>query len=153
SQGDPGTAHVFIDVFGWFSTSEFPESGSRLIPVGPGRIFDSRLPEFGAEPIAGGAATPVQIRGATSLDPRIPGIVPGSSTVAGALVNVTAVNQGPDSQPTFVSVLPTAPAPGVAPETSNLNLRADHIMANLVLTPIGPDGSIWIYNASGSTHL
>lgn len=153
SQGAAGTAHVLIDVFGWFSTSDHPEQGSRLIPVGPGRIFDSRQAAFGATPIAGGSATRVQVRGATSLDPRQENIVPPDADVTGALLNITAVNQGPQSASTFVSVLPVEPAPGAPPTTSNLNLRRDHVMANLVLTPVGPDGSIWLYNSAGDTHL
>lgn len=153
SQGGSGSAHVLIDVFGWFSTSDHDEQGARLIPVGPGRIFDSRLDAFGSSPLAGGTATRVQVRGASSLDPRVDGIVPSDSNVSGALLNVTAVNQGAGSSSTFVSVLPAEPAPGVAPTTSNLNLRADHVMANLVLTPVGPDGSIWLYNSAGDAHL
>lgn len=153
SQGDAGTAHVLIDVFGWFSTSDHDRQGSRLIPVGPGRIFDSRQDAFGATPIAGGAVTEVQVRGATSLDPRQPDIVPPDPDVSGALLNITAVNQGPRSTATFVSVLPTRPAPDVPPSTSNLNLRGDHVMANLVLTPVGPDGKVWLYNSAGDTHL
>lgn len=153
SQGGAGTAHVLIDVFGWFSTSDHPQQGARLIPAGPGRIFDSRQSAFGAAPIAGGSSTRIQVRGATSLDPRVENIVPRDANVSGALLNVTAVNQGPRSTSTFVSVLPNRPAPGVPPSTSNLNLRRDHVMANLVLTPVGPDGSIWLYNSAGDTHL
>lgn len=153
SQGAAGTAHVLIDVFGWFSTSDHPAQGSRLIPAGPGRIFDSRRAEFGATPIGAGAATRVQVRGATSLDPRVENIVPPAADVSGALLNITAVNQGARSTSTFVSVLPGQPSPGVPPNTSNLNLRRDHIMANLVLTPVGPDGAIWLYNSAGETHL
>ena len=41
-----GTANVLIDVFGWFSTSDFATAGARLIPVAPGRIYDSRDAAF-----------------------------------------------------------------------------------------------------------
>jgi hypothetical protein len=47
SEGAAGTAHVLIDVFGWFSTSSPTATrGARLMPVGPGRIYDSRNPQF-----------------------------------------------------------------------------------------------------------
>ncbi|MEX2626120.1 MAG: hypothetical protein WD225_04510 [Ilumatobacteraceae bacterium] len=153
AEGSEGTAHVLIDVFGWFSKGTYSENGSRLIPVGPGRIFDSRNPTFGGDPVGPGEFVEVPVAGADSLDPEIADIVPDSDGVTGALVNVTGVNQGSGSEPTFVSVVPDEPADGVPPTTSNLNLRADHVKANLVMVPVGPDGSIWLYNSAGDTHL
>ena len=40
-----GTANVLVDVFGWVSKSDYPDtddSGARFQPVGPGRILDTR---------------------------------------------------------------------------------------------------------------
>lgn len=153
SEGGEGTAHVLIDVFGWFSVDEHAEQGSRLLPVGPGRIFDSRNPQFGATSIGPGESVRVPIAGADSLNPPISNIVPDSPDITGVLVNVTGVNQGPASAATFVSVLPDQPAPGQPPVTSNLNLRRDHVKANLVMVPVGADGSIWLYNSAGEAHL
>ena len=153
SEGGSGTAHVLIDTFGWFSKGTFQESGSRLIPVGPGRIFDSRNPTFGATPIGPDQSVQVPIAGADSLNPPVPGIVPDSDTITGVLVNVTGVNQGPNSAATFVSVVPERPADGVPPTTSNLNLVAGQVKANLVMVPVGADGSVWLYNSAGDTNL
>jgi hypothetical protein len=153
SEGALGTAHVLIDVFGWFSTSSYGTRGARLMPVGPGRIYDSRNAKFGPDPVAALEVVTVPIRGADSLNPAVTDIVPDLSTVVGALVNVTGVNNRSDSQPTFVSVVPEAPAAGQWPTTSNLNLRAGQIKPNLVIVPVGADGAIRLFNESGSVDL
>ncbi len=93
------------------------------------------------------------IRGADSLNPAVADIVPNSTSVVGALVNVTGVNNRAGSQPTFVSVVPETPVGGQWPTTSNLNLRAGQIKPNLVLVPVGADGSIRLFNESGSVDL
>lgn len=154
SEGAAGSAHVLIDVFGWFSTSSPTATrGARLMPVGPGRIFDSRNPLFGAKPVGPLQVVAVPIRGADSLNPAVTDIVPNSPNVVGALVNVTGVNNRSDSQPTFVSVVPETPAAGQWPTTSNLNLRPGQIKPNLVIVPVGADGSIRLFNESGSVDL
>ena len=51
-----GTANVLVDVFGWVSKSDYPDtddSGARFQPVGPGRILDTRsspVPPAGPRP-------------------------------------------------------------------------------------------------------
>ena len=145
---------MLIDVFGWFSTSSYATRGARLIPVGPGRIYDSRNPSFGVpDPVTALEVVTVPIRGADSLNPAVTDIVPNSPSVVGALVNVTGVNNRAGSQPTFVSVVPETPVGGQWPTTSNLNLRAGQIKPNLVLVPVGADGAIRLFNESGSVDL
>jgi hypothetical protein len=153
SESGSGSAHVLIDTFGWFSKGTYQENGSRLIPVGPGRIFDSRNPAFGATPIRPGQSVQVPIAGADSLNPAISGIVPDRDSITGVLVNVTGVNQRSTSAATFVSVVPERPADGVPPTTSNLNLRSNQVKANLVMVPVGADGSVWLYNSAGDVDL
>ena len=153
SEGAAGTAHVLVDVFGWFSTSNNAERGARLIPVGPGRIFDSRNPVFGDRPLGVTETVEVTFRGADSLSPAQTAIVPNDATVVGALVNVTGVNNLPGSTATFLSVVPTAPPAGIWPTTSNLNLRAGQIKANLALVPVGPDGKLRVFNERGSVDV
>ncbi|MCU0260545.1 MAG: hypothetical protein MUE78_05960, partial [Ilumatobacteraceae bacterium] len=86
SEGAVGTAHVLIDVFGWFSSDAHPTRGARLVPVDPGRIYDSRVAPWGPDPVAAGEVVDVAFRGALG------GRVPDSADVVGALVNVTAGN-------------------------------------------------------------
>ena len=42
SSAATGSADVIVDVFGWIATSANPDRGARLVPVTPGRIYDSR---------------------------------------------------------------------------------------------------------------
>jgi hypothetical protein len=153
SEGGAGSAHVLIDVFGWFSTSNNAERGARLVPVGPGRIFDSRNPTFGDDPVNPLEVVTIPFRGADSLNPAQADIVPNDPNVVGALVNVTGVNNIAGSSDTFLSVVPETPTPGIWPRTSNLNLRAGQIKANLALVPVGADGSIRVFNERGNVDV
>jgi len=148
-----GTADVLVDVFGWFSTSTYATSGARLIPVGPARIYDSRVASFNPTglPLGQGASVKLGIRGANSQNPNITAVVPNSPNVVGVVINVTGINDQPGSVGTFVSVLPAPPVQPVT--TSNLNLTPGQIKANLVVVPVSADGSIWLYNNGGQTHL
>ena len=147
----PASADVVIDVFGWISSSSYPQRGARLQPAGPGRIFDSREAPYGAAPFSGGQQRFVQIRGATSYNPTIADIVPANAT--GVLLNVTAVDNIPGSQSTYISLLPSPLAAGQLPTTSNLNLRVGQIRANLAIVPISADGGVWVYNHAGNAHV
>src|SRR5215213_5358517 len=75
-----GTAHVVVDVFGWFSTSASADlTGARLQPVTPGRILDTRTGlnrSAPNTPLAAGEFTTVPIRGVDAVDPLTVDIVP-----------------------------------------------------------------------------
>lgn len=148
-----GAAHVIVDVFGWYSSSSYSERGARTIPVGPGRIFDSREAPFGATPLAAGQAVPIKIRGASSFDPNITGIVPNLPAVKAVMINITGVNNLSGSVATHFSALPTALPVGSEPSTSNLNLSPGAVRASTSIIPIGDDGFIHIYNQAGKAHL
>jgi hypothetical protein len=140
--GASGSAHVLIDVFGFFSTSSHAQRGARLEPVDPARRYDSRDTN---RPLGRDGQVALQMRGHSG--------VPTSGDVIGVLVNVTGVNTLPRSAQTFVSVLPTPPPVGQRPNTSNLNLRPGQVKPNTVLAPIGVDGSLHLFNANGETHV
>ncbi len=147
-------ADVLIDVFGWFSTSAYAKNGARFIPVGPGRIWDTREPSFNGtgKPIGQAQMITVPIRGADSQIPAITDIVPNDPNVVGVVLNVTGINTEPYNLPTFVSVLPESPSG--PPTTSNLNLGQNQIKANLVIVPVtNADGAIRLYNSGGNTHV
>jgi hypothetical protein len=156
---DTGTADVLVDLFGWFSSSGYTPTtpgatpGARVVPVGPARVFDSREAPFGAAPVAGGTATAIPIRGADSYDPVLDPIVPDDPAVSGVLVNVTAVNNLAASTGTHISIVPTAPAAGQSPSTSNLNLTNGQVRSVMAIVPVGDDGSIHLYNHAGATEL
>jgi hypothetical protein len=150
-------AHVAVDVFGWIAKSDYPDTadtGARFIPVGPGRILDTRSSPTPAG-WASGRALPADgrlalpIRGADSVLPSVTDIVPASANVTGVMVNITAVANTAD---TFISATPNPLPPG-QPGTSNTNLRRGQVKANMAIVPVGADGNIHLYNATGDTHL
>ncbi|MEO5724103.1 MAG: hypothetical protein ABIQ39_05025 [Ilumatobacteraceae bacterium] len=154
--GGNGSAQVVVDVFGWFSTSSVAAgalSGSRLIPVAPGRILDTRddtnLPGRGRLPLAPGESVDVPVRGVTSVSPTTPNLVPNSPTVVGVVLNVVGITDRPGGAPTYLSVTPDAVPAGTPPTTSNVNLPAGMIKSNLVIVPVGDDGKAHIYNYIG----
>ncbi len=148
-----GQADVLIDLFGWFSSSNVTDTGSRVVPVGPGRVFDSREAAFGAKPVAGDSQVKIPIHGANSFNPTVNALVPNDAAVDGVLVNLTAVNRQPASQGTHVSIVPDPVPAGTQPSTSNLNLAKNQIRSVMAIVPVGADGSITLYNRAGATDL
>ena len=55
--------------------------------------------------------------------------------------------------PTLPSYLTLYPTDADRPVASNLNFTAGRTVANLVTVKLGPDGTITVYNHSGSTHV
>jgi hypothetical protein len=152
TQNPSASAHVVVDVFGWFSTSSNAQHGARLVPISPGRILDTRT-EFNrtpaGTPLGRGEAMELQVRGALlATGERLP----SSTDVVGVVLNVTGVNDLAASLPTFLSVYPDDLG-GAAPSTSNLNLSRGQIKPNMAIVPVGADGKVRIYNNSGATHV
>jgi len=149
-----GTAHVLIDVFGWISTSQYADtadSGARFRPIPPSRLLDTRSAPVPAgwptgKPIGTMDQLTLQVRGAN-------GVVPDSANVTGVMVNITAANNAPGNQPTFLAVTPTATPPGVEPATSVTNVAPGQVKANMAIVPVGDDGTIRIFNRSGATNV
>lgn len=143
-----GTAQVIVDVFGWVSSSEHTTRGSRLVPVTPGRLLDSRR----TEPLGPRSWRRINIRGADVLDANgavvVRDIVPASTNITAVMLNITGINDRVGSQGTWMSVVPNRVAGG--PSTSNLNLSAGQVRGNLVVAPIGADGRIFVYNDSST---
>ena len=149
-----GTAHVLIDVFGWISTSQYADtadSGARFRPIPPSRLLDTRSTPVPAgwasgKPIGTFEQLTLPIRGAN-------GVVPDTANVTGVMVNITAANNAPGNQPTFLSATPTATPPGVEPATSVTNVAPGQVKANMAIVPVGDDGTIRIFNRSGATNV
>jgi len=146
------TGDVVIDIFGWFSSSSYPNAGARLEPSGPGRIYDSREAAFGGHAFGPGEQRELTIWGAKAFDTGAE-VVVNSSNVVAVLLNVTGVNANAGSANTFVSLLPAPVASGDAPHTSNLNLAVGQIRSNMAIVPVSADGRIWVYNANGNNHV
>ena len=146
-----GSAHVAVDVAGWFSSSAYQTRGARTVTIDPARIFDSRR---SGGPLGSEAQRNLRIRGATEMGNSGNVVVPNDPDVVGVILNVTGVNRQPTSTITFASVLP-GPVPGRgAVTTSNLNLDPGQLRANLAIVPLpSGDDDLTLFNSAGSTHV
>lgn len=114
-------------------TEAMAEGGTRFVPLSPTRVLDTRT----------GAGVPVGP--ASSVDVSMVGKVPADA-VAVAL-NVTGTG---GTANTYITVWPT----GVErPLASNVNLAPGETRPNGVVTEIGLDGFVSLYNNAGKTHL
>lgn len=145
-----GTAHIAVDVSGWFSSSAYGTRGARTVTIDPARIFDSRTSggAFGSE-----TQRNLPIRGATEMGNPGNVVVPAGDEIVGVILNVTGVNRQSNSTRTFASVLPDPVSGRGAVATSNLNLDAGQLRANLAIVPVPDDGDLTLFNSAGSTHL
>ena len=131
------TTHLVADVAGYYVEAEIAAEG-RFVSVPPERLLDTRL---GIGAVAGivpaGGQIRLQVRG-VSPTPAF-----GVSAVVLNLTGTEAISPG------FVTAWPS----GIArPVVSNLNLEAGDTRANLVVVPLGADGSVSLFS-SGGTHL
>jgi hypothetical protein len=122
-----GKTDLIADVVGYVTTATAGVSTA----VNPARILDTRVT---ATPLGPGEARVVRVFGAP----------PSARAV---WLNVTGTNA---SQPGYLTVWPSGSA---RPDASNLNVAPDRPVANLVLVPLGADGSVQVFNASGTIDL
>lgn len=106
-------------------------------PITPTRFLDTRSG-------AGGTTGPVGAGGTVKLAIAGVGGIP-SANVTAVAVNVTALTESSSG------VINVYPDDTPRPVTSNLNYVVGVTIANLVILPVGPDGKIDLYNASGGT--
>ena len=136
----PNNVNVVIDVSGWVGKGD-TTAGGAVKAIQPVRILDSRNTNGGRNgtPLKGGETAKIQVLGAGGLP---------TSGVSAIFANLTVV---PDA--TTGGYL-TAFATGTPrPATSSINYKTGVVTANMVLIPVGADGTISIYAYAGSTHL
>jgi hypothetical protein len=117
-----------------------PQDTSSYVPLPPARILDTRSGPgqvgYGGGQPGAQATVPVQVTGM--------GGVPKTG-VSGVVLNVTATNS---VAPGFVTVWPSQ---SPRPLASILNLRtAGQTVANLAVTPVGPDGQVDLFTLHGT---
>ena len=154
--GGGTTAQVIVDVFGWFSTSTYTaDDGARLIPTTPSRVLDTRdgTGRPSAGPLQQKETMDLQILGVDGVNPTVVDVVPDSQEVTGVLLNVVGITTDPGATSTHLSVFPNPLPAGQEPTTSNVNLAAGVIKANLVFVPVGTGGKVRIFNNQGQTHV
>lgn len=130
-------ARVVIDVLAWFDESG-PTDDGRFVALEPTRVADTREPA--GETLASGSPNPwtstadgwdVEIAGHTG--------VPDDGTADAVVLSMVAVADTAEA-----GHLSVYPGGGEVIETSNVNVRAGEVRANLVVVPLGPDGGITI---------
>ena len=121
------TSEVIVDVVGWFPT------GSSLHPVAPARLVDTR--NHGALGPRGEMTVPARGLAGVPADARA------------VVLNVTGVLPG---APTFLTAWPTGTA---RPLASNVNLDPGDVKPNLVVVPVGADGTVSIYSNDGPVDV
>lgn len=119
-------AHLVVDVVGWL------ETGSTYHPINPTRMFDTRDGAGGVavRRVIPGDVVEFAVTGRAGMP---------SAGVSAVVLNITAVL--PDRNG-YVIAFPC----GDRPLSSNLNFAADDVVANAVIAPVGPDGTVCFYS-------
>ncbi|HVV14490.1 S53 family peptidase [Amycolatopsis sp.] len=131
-----GTVHVIADVFGYYSTG----SGSLYQPLTPARVLDTRS-AIGVPtktPLGTGATMQLPVTGSNGVP---------STGVTAVVLNVTA------TESTDGGFLTLYPDGQTRPASSNLNFVAGQTIPNLVIVPVGANGTVDIYNRFGTVHV
>ena len=125
---------LIVDVNGWFA------AGKAFVPIGPKRMFDTRpgasldaLRTVPKAPVAAGSMLEVKV---TDLAGFVPAA--GVGTVS---LNVTAVDPAAAG---FVTVYSC----GTREEVSSVNFAAGQTVANAVIAPISPTGTVCFYTSA-----
>lgn len=119
---------ILVDITGWLG----PSGTSRLTPIGPTRVIDTRVGVGGGR-LSAGATISVDFNG----------LVPANSTAVS--VNVTGVTA---LQPGFLTVFPC----GGLPNTSTVNYVADEARPNNTIVGLS-SGRICIYSDQSTEIL
>ena len=126
-----GSTHVLFDVVGWYSDVGTTYGGT-FVGLSPTRALDTRFDfdtPLGAEEYI-----------------ILPIVEPGSP-VAAVMMNVTVTNP---TEPSYLTIWPNG---SPLPNASSLNFAPGQTVPNLVVAPIGADGSVNIYNFTGDTEV
>jgi hypothetical protein len=132
-----GSTDVVVDIEGYYTTTA--ESTGLYDPVPPVRLFGTLT---GGGAVGPGASQSVLVTGGAT------GVPAGASAV---VANVTAAGS---AEAGFLTAFPApntgAPTP---PPTASVTFAAGQAIGNRVIIPVGKNGSIEIYNHTGTTHV
>jgi hypothetical protein len=134
-----GNVQLVADVAGYFSADP---NGALFTPVDATRLLDTRgnAPTPAKTPTGPGGVYDLTVTGNQGMP---------AGAVA-ALFNYTAISP---TVGTYVQAYPTPPSGNPIPATSNINLLAGEIRANLAVVAIGSGGDIRLRNHTGTTNL
>ncbi|WP_329382580.1 PKD domain-containing protein [Streptomyces sp. NBC_01351] len=125
-----GQADVIVDFVGHYQ----PNSGQKFSPIAPSRLVDTRTEGVA---VAGGTTRRVHVAGVAGIP----------ADVKAVAVNLTSTDATSNS---FVVAYPD---PANRPAVSNLNPEPGKAKSNQAIVPVNPNGTITLYNHSGSAHL
>lgn len=130
-------ARVVIDVLAWLDESGNTDDG-RFVALDPTRVADTRRPA--GQPLDSGSPNPWTDT-AAGWDIDVAGHVgvPDDGTASAVVLSVVGISGPGDGG--FLSLYPGG---GEVIETSNLNVRAGEVRANLVVVPLGDGGDVTI---------
>ncbi len=110
--------------------------GGMAAALTPARILDTRSGNGASGPVKAGQTVKLQVEGR--------GGVPASG-VAAVVLNVTV------TQPTAAGYVTVWPDGATRPPTSALNFSPGETIPNLVIAPVGADGTVDLYNGANGT--
>ena len=135
----PGTVELVADIYGYVTGGVATAPGT-FQAVAPTRLLDTRY---------GTGAARAAISGQSSIRLGVTGVggVPASG-VSAVVLNVTV------TEPTAAGFLTAHATGGRRPVSSNLNFIPGQTVPNLVVAPVGADGTATLFNGSpGTLHL
>lgn len=143
-----GTTHAIVDVVGWYARSDRGAggaiAGSQFKAISPTRALDTR----DGTGLPGGIAARIPAGGTLTMKlAELPELQEAGAPITAVAMNVTAVN------PTVDTHITVWPGTSVLPDSSNLNLPAGAVRANLVVAAVGTDGTVTFRNNSGQVDL
>ncbi|MFE7186547.1 PKD domain-containing protein [Streptomyces erythrochromogenes] len=130
AQLNSGKAALIVDFVGYYQ----PNSGRRFTPQNPARVLDTRT---AGGKLGGGQTRTVKVAGV--------GGIPADATAV--TFNLTSTGT---TENTHVIAYPD---PARRTATSNLNPEPGVDKSNQAIVPVGPDGTITLYNNAGATDL
>ena len=135
----------FVMTIGAPRAAAVPVDDVSFTSLNPARLLDTRS---GAQTIDGAFAGGGALGQTGSVDLTVVGRggVPASG-VGAVVLNVTATDPTGTG---FIAVYPTGTQ---RPNASNLNFIAAQTTPNLVITKVGANGQVTLFNSAGNTHL
>ncbi len=138
-----GPLNLVADLAGYFA----PAAPATYAPVAPCRVLDTRRGIGSCPDGIATSATPLVAGPTGALRVKVAGIAGVPATATAVVLNITAVGATPG---TYVTVWPGGQP---QPATSNVNATGPAPVANLVVVPLGSDGTISIGSGSGNTDV
>ncbi len=148
---DAGTVDLVIDIVGYYAAA-----GDFYNPLTPSRILDTRPGQVSAGNPADGPDTPVgagdaNVRTVTDADLPLAGVPDNATAVA---IHVTSVGPTHNS---YLTVWPDGARPLAASKNYGITAGGPFGYAgltnDLLIVPVGPNGTIQVYNDTGTVDL